>query len=465
MYSLAMIDPEMRDYAQYQFDVTDDIHACIESLSCQPILFIGSGLVKRYANGPNWEELLKEMAKNCPAIKMPYAYYSQKYSTPEEIGTQFTEFYNDWAWSSGRSFFPDELFLENVKPDIYFKVKVAELFKSLKMENKKHFDTEIRSLQEIHPHAIITTNYDSIISEIFPEYETVIGEKILRQSHSSIGELYKIHGCITQPETIVINTNDYDIFRKKKKYLSAKLLTYFIEHPLLFIGYSINDSNIREILSDIDEILSDNGELIPNIYFIDFSKEINPQEYPAREVIITTESNKNIRVKSIKTNSFEWIFDAFKPSSPLDKVNPKLLRSLLARAYKLVRSDIPKNPLQLDYSVFESAANDDGALAKIFGIIDASDSNAFNANYPYILSTLGKIMGFKSWHGPNDLLQKIREATGVDLKTFDSKYHYAIMNGEHLHQHRYSKAMLLLLEKVQKGEKFDLDIPENISPH
>lgn len=459
MYSLAMIDPSMRDYEQYQFDVTDDIRACTESLSCQPILFVGSGLVKRYAGGPSWEELLKLMAERCSSITKPYAYYKQKCNSLEAIGTKFTDFYNDWAWSDGRSAFPDDLFSESVNPDIYFKYKVAEFFSSLSLNESGVYQEELKKLKQIHPHAVITTNYDTMLSDIFPDYEVVVGERILRQSHSSIGELYKIHGCLTEPGTLVINEHDYANFRSKKKYLSAKLLTYFIEHPLVFIGYSINDSNIRAILSDIDEILSDDGELIPNIYFIEYSADLASSEYPAREILIQTDTNKTVRMKSIKANDYGWIFDAFAPTSPLDGVNPKLLRSLLARAYKLVRSDIPKNPLQLDYSVFENVANNEGEFAKIFGIADASDGTTFNANYPYMLSTLGKAMGFNSWHGPNDLLQKIREATGVDLKSFDNKYHCAIMNGDKIQSHRYSTTLLHLLEKVRKGEKFELDIP------
>ena len=43
----------MSDYDKYKDDVTDDIKTCIEAMGCQPILFVGSGLTKRYLNGPN----------------------------------------------------------------------------------------------------------------------------------------------------------------------------------------------------------------------------------------------------------------------------------------------------------------------------------------------------------------------------------------------------------------------------
>ncbi|MCV5737918.1 SIR2 family protein, partial [Escherichia coli] len=81
-------------------------------------------------------------------------------------------------------------------------------------------------------------------------------------NYTSYGEILKMHGCSSQYETIVLTAEDYTDFNKRKKYLSAKLLTYFAEHPLFFFGYSATDTNIKGILSDIDEILAPNGELI-----------------------------------------------------------------------------------------------------------------------------------------------------------------------------------------------------------
>ncbi len=56
------------DYKSYQQEVAADIEAILREYSCQPIVFIGSGLSRRYANAPNWEELLKKLAADCPVI-------------------------------------------------------------------------------------------------------------------------------------------------------------------------------------------------------------------------------------------------------------------------------------------------------------------------------------------------------------------------------------------------------------
>lgn len=297
-----------------------------------------------------------------------------------------------------------------------------------------------------------------MLETIFDNYTPIIGQKILYANHSSIGEIFKIHGCDSEPASIVITKEDYENFLKKKKYLSAKMLTFFAEHPLVFIGYSAEDPNIKAILTDIDEILAENGEMIPNIYHLEWSNtEISG--YPRRERLIHVSDNKSVRIKSIVAHNFSWVYEAFGANQALDNINPKLLRSLLARTYDLVRSDIPRNPIQVDYTVLANVSESDGELAKLYGIADASDGLTFNVNFPLTLSALGVKLGFRGWHDANKLIEIIKEQRGVDIKSFDNKYHCAVMNGSTVQAHRYSNLAQILLKKVLDGEEYELDLP------
>lgn len=446
------------NYHQYIEDVSDDIKTCLEGMGCQPILFVGSGLTKRYLDGPNWEELLQQLAADCPKIDKRFAYYKQKYPELIDIGSVFSDSYNEWAWGEGEKEFPPELFEAGNEPSIYFKYKISNSFNELTKEASALDNNEIDLLRKIHPHSIITTNYDKLLELIYPEFTPIIGQKILYANHGSIGEILKIHGCCSAPESVVINRDDYDDFIKKKKYLSAKLLTFFAEHPLLFIGYSAEDTNIKNILSDIDELLSENGDVIPNIYILEWTDKQNENEYPRRERLIQVSANKSIRIKSIVANDFSWVFSAFGANRALDNINPKLLRALLARTYDLVRTDIPRNPVQVDYRVLSNISESESELAKLYGIATSSDGMAFNASYPYTLSALGQALGYKGWHDANKLLETVKNITGIDIKTFDNKYHYAIMNGEEIQSHRYSSYLRELLERVRDGEEFELGI-------
>lgn len=192
------------DYKQYQDEITSDITGVIADAGCQPILFVGSGFAKRYTQAPNWEELLRKLAETCPNIDKDYAYYKQTYNDLTVIGKVFADAYREWAWGEGRSKFPEAYFSEKYPTDIFLKHTVAELLKGLGPNEVGSFgsqelDAEIAALKAMCPHAIVTTNYDEILEPLFPEYERVIGQTILRQPYLSIGEIFKIHGCISDP--------------------------------------------------------------------------------------------------------------------------------------------------------------------------------------------------------------------------------------------------------------------------
>lgn len=104
---------------------------------------------------------------------------------------------------------------------------------------------------------IITTNYDFLLDHIFQDFSILIGQDSLLISNTlNIFEIFKIHGCASNPNSIVLTQEDYNLFDKKLKYLSAKLLTIFVEHPIIFIGYGLGDVNIRKLFNEITECLT-----------------------------------------------------------------------------------------------------------------------------------------------------------------------------------------------------------------
>ena len=153
-------------YEQYKVEITADITSTIERLGCQPILFIGSGLSRRYFSGPSWNELLEHLAKTCPVIDKEYAYYQQTLGGPLAIGHEFARLYQQWAWSAGRRHFPEKLFAADVPTEVYIKHEIARHLMSITPADLKNitgagFVTEIAAMQNIRPHTVITTNYTS----------------------------------------------------------------------------------------------------------------------------------------------------------------------------------------------------------------------------------------------------------------------------------------------------------------
>lgn len=444
-------------------------------MKCQPILFIGSGISKRYYGGPSWEELLRIMARQCPLIDKEFAYYKQSAMSDGgnvliSIGDKFAQLYYEWAWNEGKGEFPPELFTDDNPSEIYLKYKIAEYFNtklqsSLAAEMDSNLSNEIDLLKKIHPHAIITTNYDTFLETIFPEYEPIIGQKILRSNYTSYGEILKIHGCVSNPEGIVLNKNDYDDFEAKKKYLTAKLLTYFAEHPLLFAGYSAEDPNIKSILSDIDEIVSTRGEVIPNIYILEWNPSIDTSIYPLTEKIIPIAQHKNVRVKCIEASSFEWVFKAFLYAGEIKNVDVKILRSLLARTYELVRTDIPREKLEIDYETLGHYTSSREGIATLYGISIIDDPRQMNVMYPYTLTQVSEKLGHIKkgkgiWQKSHQLIQTIKTETGIDIQVNDNSFHVNIRTGEQSATHKYSERMVTLLRKVMNNQDYSDELSE-----
>jgi hypothetical protein len=443
------------NYEDYQKHTTGDIEACLESLGCQPILFVGSGISKRYVQTPNWLELLQWCADSFPAVGKDFAYFRQTYSSPIEISSIFAGLFKEWAWGEGKSQFPSELFTSEQDPEIYLKYIIAthleELTKSrLASISDAQIRAEISSIKAITPHAIITTNYDRLLENIFDEYTPIVGQKILRTTIFSIGEIFKVHGCVSEPSSLVLTKKDYETFTAKKKYLSAKLLTFFAEHPLLIVGYSASDPNIKAILSDIDEILSEESELIPNIYFLQWVPDIQEKSYPRREHVIILSETRSIRVKCIEASDFSWVFKAFSSNKPIETIHPKLLRAVLARTYDMVRCDIPRKSIEVDYSTLERVATGDGEIAKLFGIT-LDDAKHVNAQYPYCLTQVAQQLGYKNWNPAQRLLEQLKQNTGRDIKASDNEYHVAIKVGTFQKSHKYSQKLVDLLKATSSN--------------
>lgn len=456
--------PTLSRYERYQSDVVEDIGEIVQQYGVQPILFIGSGLAKRYFGAPNWEELLDHLASKCSTIDKGLGFYKQSLGDPIHIGEEFANLYHEWAWSTGHNEFPEGMFSADVAKGDYIKFKIAEHLAQITPKNAGGFGgddykEEIEALQRIKPHAIITTNYDQMIEALFPDLTPIIGQQAIKGQSVAVGEVFKIHGCVTTPTEIVFTATDYDYFAKKKKFLSAKLLTFFNEHPLIFIGYSASDPNIRAILSDIDEALPEKGGVIPNVYILEWDSSLTETSSPPYDKLIQTEEDRTIRVKLIKARDFGWVFDAFAANPVLNNVSPKVLRSLLARSYDLVRSDIPRMTVEANFQVLTERVANSESFADLFGIAKISDYSAAAAHHKYTATQLAKKLRgpTATWHIANHLIEVLEAQTGKNIKASDNVYHRSEWMNK-TEYHKYSEEAYDLLKAVDDNAQYELKL-------
>lgn len=452
------------DYARYMREVSADIAETIVAKSCQPILFVGAGLAKRYMDAPNWHELLEGLAVACPLIDKDYAYYVQETGSDlPKVGTIFSDAYRNWAWGDGRRSFDANLFSANVPKEAFFKSKISEVIYELNLESVNGLlagcmSTEVMALRSMKPHAVITTNYDNLLETLFDDFEVVIGQRIFSHSYASIGEIYKIHGCASVPESIVVTDSDYLEFSIDRQYLSAKLLMYFVEHPLLFVGYQLADPNVRKILQDVSRMYKESAGRIPNVYFLEWNPSIDDHSYPARETVIPVEQGKDLRIKLIQAKDFDWVFEAFSVRSNIERVNTKLLRSLMARAVHLVRTDLPQKRVEIDYQMLERSVTSGEEFAKLFGITMNGGSVNAEIDYPLSITQVGKETGIGSPHHVNKAFAEIKELHGYDIKGEGNRFHIAIKPSANSKPfHKYSWAVVGLLKAYASGENLNFE--------
>lgn len=322
----------------------------VEDAGRYPFLFVGSGLSRRYMGTPNWEGLLSSVCEE--VLRDSYAY--ARFKSQARIAVQNGEVIAELPYvatlmenSVNQTLFASEAFSEfrnrhcaeltgNASP---LKIYIADKIASFVMQQNAELD-KLAQAGEEKIAGVITTNYDRMCEVLFSEFEAYIGESDLLFSDQAYSqEIYKIHGSITRPGSIVLTNADYVEFAQKRKYLSAKLLTIFVEYPVIFLGYSIQDENIRAILADICECLPDDKleRLGKRLIFIQHSEKTSIGE------LAMSFGDRSLTMTKIATDDFESVYDAILSSRRL--YSTKFIRELRGSVFQLAERIDPTSEI------------------------------------------------------------------------------------------------------------------------
>ncbi|MCL26693.1 hypothetical protein DOM75_13765, partial [Listeria monocytogenes] len=91
------------------------------------------------------------------------------------------------------------------------------------------------------------------------------------------------------------------------------------------------------------------------------------------------------------------------------------------------------------------------------GLATITDPEQFLSRFPLNLSEVAEKLGYGYWYGANMLIKKIEEDRGVDLKATNNIYHVD-MGGPKQSHHRYSGAMVELLQLVKEEKEYTLNL-------
>lgn len=321
-----------------------DLFEHLKKFNTNPYLFIGSGLSRRYLNLPTWEILLNQFFQDSK-IAGEFEYFQSKSeeNLPKLASILADEFHEVW-WKNNDFKESRDLYKEiaKEKQNIPLKIEISKQLKALEKINDS-YTIEVDLLKKSVIDGIITTNWDNFLEDNFSDFNVFIGQQELLFSESvSIGEIYKIHGCITKPKSLILTQEDYNDFNARNAYLAAKLLTIFVEHPVIFIGYSLSDENIQQIIDSIVKCVdtSNLDKLKDRLIFVEWEKNAT---FEMKDSSMMLPDNKVLPIKLIKTDSFEPIFETL--SSLKRQIPVKVLRKLKSSVVEFVKSSTPTSKI------------------------------------------------------------------------------------------------------------------------
>ena len=118
-----------------------------------------------------------------------------------------------------------------------FKAELAALI-ARRSAAKPEYTDEIRRLKQISRKnlaGVITTNYDLFFERLFEDYKSYVGqEELLFSPIQGVAEIYKIHGSVSNPDSIVINNDDYQAFKEQQYDLLADHVRQHVDIPRLY---------------------------------------------------------------------------------------------------------------------------------------------------------------------------------------------------------------------------------------
>lgn len=316
-----------------------------------PILFIGSGLSKRYLyKYPNWEELLDLSYQKISDDSFQLQKYRDQFIrqglSTFEINTKLASIIED---QFNTAFFDRKIKLDKVKNPSWvkrgispYKMFLSRYFKNMNLYSSPKTNEEIIKLRALKNKisAVITTNYDLFLEkEIFStDFKVFVHQNELFSSDSyNIAEIYKIHGSVSDANSIIITENDYAHFTESRKLIIAKMLTLFAESPIIFLGYSFTDENIQSIITEFLSCLTAKELLNIDEHFIFISYKRNEMDLLEIKRTITTKAGAEIPITEIQTDNFSQIYDI------LNKITPGISPIRIRETRKLVKTIVDQS--------------------------------------------------------------------------------------------------------------------------
>lgn len=328
----------MNEEAEFSARAETTVRKLLAKVNRVPFLFVGSGLSMRYMDTENWRGLLEWVCESVGEPMKPFYSYMQQARTEQRDSVN--ELYPRIATLMERDFV---LALDNPAIVGWAQRHVEGLnagIPAMKIYIADHLseahpdgdNAELRMLQKASRHVagVITTNYDRLMEDhVFPGYQAYVRqEDLLFSQLTGIGEIYKIHGSVEDPDSMILDEKDYKHLAERQQYLLSKILTIFGEYPIIFLGYSMRDQDIRDIITAIAQCAGERRvrEMSERFIFVEHSNT------PEIQTAIYDVGSQNVEMTRIGTSDFTPIYKAIAATNM--KYAPKVLRQITQQLYE-----------------------------------------------------------------------------------------------------------------------------------
>lgn len=213
------------------------------------IIFVGAGVSRNVEGMPSWYALVKAMADAIHYSKC--ADCKQKDEHCEEGCKLREEYSND-------EFLKIPQYVYNQNPDLYNQI-LSEQIQDISVDAPLS-----KAIFNINPVHIITTNYDPLLessmSELREQYQVIVRDKDLLDTTKN-KYIIKMHGDLHDISTIVLKEQDYLNYSQDRVLIELFIKSLLTDHTVLFLGYALNDYNIKQIISWLNYMRGQNNAL------------------------------------------------------------------------------------------------------------------------------------------------------------------------------------------------------------
>lgn len=226
------------------------------------IAFVGAGF-SAAAELPSWKELLKKIAESSEASANLRAHVIDVVAAPAASAH---------AMDQAAQMLADEL-------KGTFTAHLRSLL--VRRQYPPRMQQRLRSLRAIPFRAILTTNFDSILSGLLPGHEQY--RRLLREGPTQWwqrrfwdeepagAETIKLHGDLLAPsgqENIVLTREDYRRRLYADTAYSSFLRSLFATSTILYLGFSFEDAYLNELRSEVLSLLGFTDREMPIAYAV-----------------------------------------------------------------------------------------------------------------------------------------------------------------------------------------------------